>query len=159
LNDHVVRRVVWHATSAWWVIIYVSKLQPVSANLPNFSHSQNSPTYLSLSRGKSQQNCNIMATRSKIGTAATRASTRTKTPIPPPSPPAGIKTIRARLPSKTIAQNEASKTRTTGRKPLANRANSPDAKLPAAKKVASTKQARADHSFTTEREPVMVDYV
>jgi kinesin family protein 20 len=100
-----------------------------------------------------------MATRSKIGTAATRASTRTKTPIPPPSPPAGIKTIRARLPSKTIAQNEASKTRTTGRKPLANRANSPDAKLPAAKKVASTKQARADHSFTTEREPVMVDYV
>ncbi|KAG1773012.1 kinesin-domain-containing protein [Suillus occidentalis] len=96
-----------------------------------------------------------MATRSKIGTAATRASTRTKTPVPPPSPPAAMKTLRARLPSKTIAQNEASKTRTTGRKPLANRANSPDAKLPAAKKVASTKQAREDHGFTTEREPVM----
>ncbi|KAG1757256.1 kinesin-domain-containing protein [Suillus lakei] len=47
------------------------------------------------------------------------------------------------------------KTRTTGRKPLANRANSPDAKLPAAKKVAGTRQARADHGSTAEREPVM----
>lgn len=99
-----------------------------------------------------------MATRSKIGAAPTRASTRTKTPNPPPTPPAGIKTIRARLPSKTTAQAEVSKTRTTGRKPLVNRANSPDAKLPAAKKVAGTRQARADHSLTAEREPVMVDY-
>ncbi|KAG1787830.1 kinesin-domain-containing protein [Suillus plorans] len=96
-----------------------------------------------------------MATRSKIGAAPTRASTRTKTPNPPPTPPAGIKTIRARLPSKTTAQAEVSKTRTTGRKPLVNRANSPDAKLPAAKKVAGTRQARADHSLTAEREPVM----
>ncbi|KAG1828601.1 P-loop containing nucleoside triphosphate hydrolase protein [Suillus subalutaceus] len=69
-------------------------------------------------------------------------------------PPAAIKTIRARLPSKTIAQTEVSKTRTTG---LANRANSPDAKLPTAK-VVGTRQARADHGLTTEHEPVMVDY-
>ncbi|KAG2155501.1 kinesin-domain-containing protein [Suillus clintonianus] len=96
-----------------------------------------------------------MATRSKIGTAATRASTRTKTPVPPPSPPAGIKTIRARVPSRTTAQTEVSKARTTGRKPLANRANSPDAKLPAAKKVAGTRQAQADHRSSAEREPVM----
>ncbi|KAG2149677.1 kinesin-domain-containing protein [Suillus cothurnatus] len=96
-----------------------------------------------------------MATRSKIGPAATRASTRTKTPVSPPSPPAGIKTIRARLPSKPTAQPEVSKTRTTGRKPLANRANSPDAKLPAAKKVTGTRQTRTDHGSTAEREPVM----
>lgn len=96
-----------------------------------------------------------MATRSKIGAATTRASTRTKTPVPPSSPPAGIKTIRARPPSKTTAQTEVLKTRTAGRKPLANRANSPDVKLPAAKKVAGTRQARADHGLTAEREPVM----
>ncbi|KAG1783598.1 kinesin-domain-containing protein [Suillus placidus] len=96
-----------------------------------------------------------MATKSKVGAAATRASTRTKTPVPPPSPPAGIKAIRTRLPSKTIAQTEVSKTRTTGRKPLASRANSPDAKLPAVKKVVGTRQARADYGSTAEREPVM----
>ncbi|OAX44922.1 kinesin-domain-containing protein [Rhizopogon vinicolor AM-OR11-026] len=96
-----------------------------------------------------------MATRSKIGATATRASSRTKTPVPPPSPPPRMKAVRAKAPTRPTAPTEASKTRTTARKPIASRANSPDVKLHAKTVTARQTQARTENANAAECEPVM----
>jgi kinesin family protein 20/kinesin family protein 23 len=69
-----------------------------------------------------------------------------------------MKAVRAKAPSKPTAAAEVPKARTTARKPLANRANSPDPKLPAKKVTPRQAQAQAENAATAEREPVMVDH-
>ncbi|KAH7927415.1 kinesin-domain-containing protein [Leucogyrophana mollusca] len=94
-----------------------------------------------------------MASRAKVGATTTRASSRTKTPVPPPSPPPAIKGTRSRI-TKPATQKAATASKTTARNPLASRGNSPDAKAAPAKKTAGT-QSRVAKGPNAEQEPIM----
>ncbi|EIW86481.1 kinesin-domain-containing protein [Coniophora puteana RWD-64-598 SS2] len=86
---------------------------------------------------------------------ATRASARTRTPtIPAPSPsPPLTKSTRTKTPVNQNATAQTSTLKPAGRKPLSNRANSPD--KPVSSKKAPTTASKPHKGDVTEREPIM----
>ncbi|KAF8139970.1 kinesin-domain-containing protein [Boletus edulis] len=97
-----------------------------------------------------------MAGRAKAPALAIRTSTRTKTPpAPSPSPPPAIKAIKAKASTRSMAAGVSGTKTTVSKKPLKNRANSPDPKPVAPKRAGKplfTKSAIA------EQEPIMGYY-